>query len=246
MINLFAVRQAQQPADKEHRFGYGKAEAVAALGQSVFVAGSAVWLLWEVTNRFLAPQPVQESGIGVWVMILSVVLTALLITFQNHVVKKTRSTAIKADSIHYRSDLLINLGVLGALIAYQYTGLLWVDPLVGGTIAFYILWTAVQIVRETLSVLMDRELGDEIRHKIKDIVLTHPQAKGLHDLRTRNGGTHIFIQLHLELDGDLTLRKSHDIADEVTKSLIKAFPMADILIHKDPEGIEEKRDPFPI
>ncbi len=244
MINLFAVRQAQQPADKQHRFGYGKAEAVAALGQSVFVAGSAVWLMWAATHRLLSPQTIQESGTGIWVMILSIALTALLIAFQTHVVKQTQSTAIKADSIHYRSDLLINLGVLIALVAYQWTGLLWLDPLVGGAISLYILWTAIQIVREALSVLMDRELDDATRDKIKGIVLSHSKVKGLHDLRTRNGGTHIFIQLHLELNGSLTLNESHDIADDVTRSLNKAFPRADILIHKDPEGVNKKRDPF--
>ena len=244
IINLFAIRQAQQPADKTHRFGYGKSEALSAVGQSIFVSGSAIWLLLEIIQRFHTPQNIQETTTGVWVMILSIILTTSLIAFQTYVIKKTNSTAIKAESIHYKSDLLINIAVLFVLISHEHTNLILIDPILGGIISMYILWTAIKIIREALKILMDRELDNNIRNKIKNIVLSHPKSKGIHDLRTRNSGVNIFIQFHLELEGKLTLYDSHDISYEIKKELIKQFPSADILIHKDPEDVKETRQSF--
>jgi ferrous-iron efflux pump FieF len=238
IFNFFAVRHAQRPADKQHRFGYGKAEAIAALGQSIFIVTSAIWLFLEVLNRFLNPQSIKTSAIGILAIIISIILTSFLIAIQIYIIKITKSAAIKADFIHYASDLLINLGIIATLIFYQWTGFTWLDPFTGGIISVYILYTAIQMVKESIHILMDKELDDNIRNKIEKIVLEHPKSKGIHGLRTRNGGTYIFIQLHLKLDGDVSLKESHNITNDITNKLIIYFPMADILIHKDPTNID--------
>ncbi|MGB0934540.1 MAG: cation diffusion facilitator family transporter [Alphaproteobacteria bacterium] len=234
IVNMFAVRHAQRPPDSQHRFGYGKAEGIAALGQSVFIAGSAVWLVYEASQRLFAPVIIQETGIGIAVMALSMLVTLGLIMFQTYVVKRTRSAAIKADSVHYRSDFLINGGVIVSLLLTQWTGVFWIDPLVGGGIALYILYTAWTIVREALDILMDRELPDSIRNKVRDISLSHKDVRGIHEFRTRSSGLRDFVQLHLELDGHITLDEAHRIADEVEAMILEDFPDADVLIHQDP------------
>jgi len=244
LINLLAVRHALRPPDREHRFGHGKAEAIAALGQALFVAISAAWLLWEVFDRFKDPQPIEKMSIGIVIMVFAIILTVLLITFQHYVVRKTRSAAIRADSIHYRSDLLINCGVIATLIISFGVDLPWLDPCAGGLIALYILWTAWTIVSEAFDILMDRELSDAERQDILDIVNKHPDVKGCHDLRTRSSGLRRFIQIHLELDGDMTLNATHKIVEEVEQSILAQFPDAEVLIHQDPEGILETHDPF--
>jgi ferrous-iron efflux pump FieF len=239
LINLVAVRHALQPPDKKYRFGYGKAEAIAAMGQSVFISGSAIWLLWEAYQRFSTPEPVLKAGIGIIVMGISMVLTFALIMFQKHVVAKTNSAAIRADSIHYRSDFLINGGVIVVLVATKFFEALWLDPLCGTIIALYILYTAWTIVQEAVGILMDRELPENQREKIIKIATTHKQVQGVHELRTRSAGWRSFIQLHLELDGSMTLNRAHIIADEVEQMVRVEFPNAELIIHEDPAHLPE-------
>lgn len=235
-VNLLAVRHALTPADKEHRFGHGKAEALAGLGQAAFVAGSSGFLLLGAVRRLLDPQPIEAFGVGVVVMVFSIIATLGLLAFQRHVVRKTGSTAIGADALHYRTDLLVNVSVIAALLlaARGWTGF---DPLFALCIAAYILFSAWEIVRQSLDHLMDRELPDEDRQAIKEIVRAHLAVKGLHDLRTRQAGTDTFIQLHLELDDELTLLQAHHISDEVEGSLQERFADAQIIIHVDPVSI---------
>lgn len=235
-INLLAVRHALSPADKEHRFGHGKAEALAGLGQAAFIAGSSVFLLLESSRRVMSPVPVDSYTVGIGVMVFSIVATLLLILFQRHVVQKTGSTAIKADSLHYRTDLFVNASVIIALwlSAKGWPGF---DAVFAIGIAVFILYSAWEIVRQSLDHLMDRELPDEDREKIKALVIAHKQVIGMHDLRSRQSGTDAFIQLHLELDDDLTLLHSHKICDEVELSLEEAFPGAQIIIHVDPISV---------
>ncbi|MEN8237154.1 MAG: cation diffusion facilitator family transporter [Pseudomonadota bacterium] len=240
-INVVAVRHAQRPANKKYRFGHGKVEAIAALGQSIFIAGSACWLLYEAASRLVHPQFVQETLIGIWVMVFAMILTLGLILFQNYVVARTNSAAIRADSLHYRSDFLINGGVIISLVASEWFASSWVDPVVGALIAIYILHTAWTIVAEASGILMDRELGDNVRHRVTQIAGTHPKVYGIHELRTRSSGLRKFIQLHLELDGKMTLNQAHSVADEVEELVLKEFPEAEVLIHQDPEGLVEKR-----
>lgn len=234
LVTLFAVRHAQRPADHDHRFGHGKSEALAALGQSTLIVGSAVWLIVEAVSRFYDPQPILKTQEGLIVMLISIVLTLVLLAFQKHVIKKTGSLAITADSIHYKSDLYINLSVMFVLLISSTYKIPLLDPIVGAGIALYILYTAWEISMESVDVLMDKELPGEIRNKVSEIACSHPKVLGYHDLRTRSAGQQHFFQLHLELDPNMSLWEAHQISDEVCMMISKQFPQADIIIHQDP------------
>jgi ferrous-iron efflux pump FieF len=236
LVNLLAVRHALSPADREHRFGHGKAEALAGLGQSAFIAGSAGFLLLEAVRRLFDPVPVQSYGIGVAVMLLSIAATLVLLVFQYHVIRKTDSMAIKADALHFRTDVLVNAGVIAALFL-SVKGWPGFDPLFALAIAGYILYSAWGIVRQAFDHLMDRELPTAEREKIKVIARAHPKVLGMHDLRSRRSGTATFVQLHLELDDDLSLLEAHRISDEVEWKLQEAYPAAQIIIHIDPISV---------
>ena len=244
IMNLIAIRHAAQPADREHRFGHGKAEPLAGLGQSTFIAGSAVFLLVQAGERLVQRQPISNEAIGIGVMVLSIVLTLGLVLFQRRVIRKTGSLAIGADALHYRSDLLVNLGVIGALLLSTQLGWRLADPLFAIGVAIYILYSAWQIFSGSFHLLMDRELPEADRAKIRTIASAHPSVFSIHDLRTRSSGTQAFIQFHLELDGNLTLIDAHAIADAVMRDVERAFPNAEVLIHEDPYGIPEPRAKF--
>ncbi len=244
LVNMFAVRHALQPADAEHRFGHGKAEALAGLAQAAFISGSAVFLLFEAGNRLLHPKPVLNTAVGIAVMVFAIVATLALVAFQRYVVRKTGSLAISADSLHYVSDVLANGSVILALVLSTTLGWFAADPLFGAGIVVYILYSAWTIARRALQVLMDRELPDGDRERIRRIALTHPEVRDMHDLRTRSSGPQRFIQLHLEMDGALTLTHAHEIADQVEAEILAVFPDAEVIIHQDPEGIAEKRATF--
>jgi len=243
LINLLAVRHALVPADKEHRFGHGKAEALAGLGQATFITGSALFLVLESVSHLWNPLPISSMPVGVGVMVISMLATFGLLVFQKHVIRKTGSTAIKADHLHYKTDLLVNAGVIAALLLAVY-GWPGFDPLFAILIAVYILYSAWEIARESLDLLMDRELPDEERAKIKAIARNHPQTRGMHDLRTRKSGTTVFIQLHLELDDGLTLLQAHAIADDVEARILAEYPGAEVIIHEDPASLMEPRPEF--
>ena len=244
MINLVAVRHALTPADREHRFGHGKAEPLAALGQSAFVAGSAVLLIVEVARRLWRPHPIENGDLGIAVMLGSILITAGLVIFQRHVVRKTGSLAISADRLHYVGDVLVNGGVILALVLTKLIGWTLIDPVFGAIIAVYILHTAWRIARSSLDMLMDRELPDEDRQSIRTLALGHPEVKALHELRTRASGPSIFIQFHLEMDGGLSLYEAHRVADQVEGEILAAYPGAEVIIHQDPSGILERRKTF--
>ncbi len=244
LINLVAVRHALEPADEEHRFGHGKAEALAGLGQAAFISGSAVFLVLEAAERLINPVVVDHAALGIWVMVLSITLTLGLVIFQRYVVLRTGSTAIKADSLHYKGDLLVNAGIIVALGLTMRFGWVAIDPLFAIAVALYIGYNAWEIGREAFDLLMDREFPNEQREQIVEIALSHPQVSGIHDLRTRSAGVQSFIQLHLELDPDMPLHKAHDVADEVELLIVKAFPGAEVIIHQDPEGLFEKHPEF--
>jgi ferrous-iron efflux pump FieF len=233
LINLFAVRYSLMPADKEHRFGHGKAESLAGLAQATFIAGSAAFLILHAIDRLMYPHPLEDIAVGIGVMIFAVISTLVLLLVQRHVIKKTGSTAIRADSLHYVTDLFTNLSIIAAL-ALAYFGWSGLDPIFAIGIALYILYSAWEIGHEAFQLLLDRELPDDIRNQIKQIAISHAGVRGIHDMRTRKSGQTEFIQLHLELDDHLPLVQSHKIADEVEMAIQQAFPMADIIIHQDP------------
>jgi len=241
VINMFAVRHALTPADREHRFGHGKAESLAGLGQSAFIAGSAVFLIFEAGHRLYDVQPVHNSMIGIAVMAFSIVVTIVLVGFQRYVVRTTRSIAISADALHYFGDLLVNGSVILSLFLGMQFGWHVLDPIFAIGIACFIVISAWQIARQSLNQLMDRELPDHTRERIKEVVLAHPHVIAMHDLRTRIAGPTLFIQLHLEMDPEITLVRAHEISDSVEARLLNAFPGAEVIIHEDPAGIPETR-----
>jgi ferrous-iron efflux pump FieF len=244
ILNLLAVRHAVTPADREHRFGHGKAEPLAGLGQAAFIAGSAALLLVEAVQRLVSPVPVANAGLGIAVSAVAIVATLGLVRFQSYVVAETGSLAVGADALHYRSDLLLNGAVILSLVLATELGWRYADPLFAAAIAVWILWSAWQIVRQSLTQLMDRELPDAERARIRAIAEGHPEVRSVHDLRTRSAGPTAFIQLHIEMDGGMTLARAHEVSDAVEKEILEAFPHAEVMIHQDPEGVEEPRLAF--
>lgn len=232
-INFMAIRYSLKSADHEHRFGHGKAESLAGLAQASFIAGSAVFLLVYTSSRLLSPRPLENIDIGLAVMLFSLVLTVGLVSFQRHVIRKTGSVAIRADSLHYLTDILTILVTITALVLVR-LDLLWADPLLALGIALYILYSAGLIIRESLRHLMDQELSAKIKGRIREIALADERVLGIHDLRTRQSGQTKFIQFHLDLTAELPLKEAHAIGKEIEKNLQQAFPGADITIHQDP------------
>lgn len=245
LITFFALRVATEPADREHRFGHGKSEAIAGLLQSVIVTGSAAFVAFRAIVRLIAPMQVEAVGVGYLVMATSLSLTLLLIGFQHYVVRHTGSLAITADSVHYRSDVLTNLAVLGALFLNYRLGWYVADPLLGLVIVGLILASVRSIAIQALDVLLDRELPKAVRDEIRATVGNHSAVLGVHDIRTRSSGSaRLFFQLHLELDPAMSLTVAHEVCDQVELSLRQKFPTAEILIHADPFGLAERRDSF--
>lgn len=244
IMTLLAVRHALVPADDDHRFGHGKAEPLAALAQAGLVSGSGFLLLLEAAQRLVDPQPVPYGGLGIAVMAFSILVTFVLTRFQLYVVRRTGSVAIEADSIHYLADLLMNAAVIVALLLASYADLPLADPLFGLAIGAWILRSAWKIARGSLDMLMDRELPDEERQRIEAIARAHSEVLGVHDLRTRSAGQTAFIQMHLEIDGGMTLYRAHAIAEAVEAELQTAFPGAEVIIHQDPHVLSEETPVF--
>ena len=244
LINLFAVRQALQPPDREHRFGHGKAEPLAGLGQALFISASAIFLIVEAVGRILEPEPIARAPVGIGVMVFATIVTMALVTYQRRVVRLTGSTAIRADALHYASDILMNIGVIAALALAMTVGWGLADPIIALVIAAVIIHAAVRVARSAIQQLMDREFPEQDRERIRQIVLEHPDVRNCHDLRTRRSGIDSFIQVHVEMDSSLTLLRAHEISDDVEARIRKVFPHAEVLIHADPEGIEEPMPSF--
>jgi ferrous-iron efflux pump FieF len=240
LVNFFAVRHAATPADREHRFGHGKAEPLAALGQSAFLVGSAVLLMAEAIRKLISPEPVTNPPAGIAVMVFAIVVTIGLVTYQRYVVRHTGSLAIGADELHYRGDVILNLCVIATLVLSSRFSVPLLDPLFGAGVGLWIIYSAVKITRLSLTQLMDRELPDAERAQIRAIAERHPAVSAVHDIRTRVAGPTAFIQLHIEMDGAMNLLRAHEISDEVEADLMRAFPHAEIMIHEDPAGIEER------
>ena len=236
LINLFALRYSLTPADHDHSFGHGKAESLASLAQAAFITGSALVLVMNGFSRLVNPEPLKNLDIGIWVTVGSLALTLVLVTFQSLVVQKTQSQAIRADRLHYQSDVLFNIGVLLALGCSWY-GWLWADGLFAILLGLFILKGAVQIGYEAVQTLLDRQLPAEERALIEELAVSVAGVHGIHDLRTRQAGPLRFIQLHLELDDALPLVQAHDLADQTEALILAKFPGADVIIHMDPRSL---------
>lgn len=233
MLNLLAVHYALRPADDDHRYGHGKAESLAGMAQALFIGGSALLIAFQAYERLQTPQPLGAPWLSIGVIVFSLLLTAALLVLQHRVIKQTGSNAVRADSLHYRSDMLLNGSILLALVLAGF-GFEQLDAWFGLGIAAYILWSAIQIARESFSVLMDEELPTDVSQHMLELACSVPGVLGAHDLRTRISGNHWFVQLHLELPGELTLSVAHGISDQAAAAIHKAYPRAEVLVHADP------------
>ena len=239
-LNLLAVHYALRPADNDHRYGHGKAESLSGMAQALFIAVSAVLIAVQAFERLKNPEPIGAPWIGIGVIVLSLILTAGLLLLQHKVVRETGSTAVRADSLHYRSDMLLNTSILLALVL---AGFGWpqVDAWFGLGISVYILWSAIQIGLESFAVLMDEELSPDISQHMLELACGVPGVLGAHDLRTRISGNRWFVQLHLELPGELTLSVAHGLSDQAADAIHAAYPQAEVLVHADPREVVKPR-----
>ena len=236
---FFAVRYAVAPPDPEHRFGHGKAEAFASLMQAGLVFASAALIAREAIGELLAPHPLKDEAWAIAVMVVSTALTAFLISAQTRVLRRTSSVAVSGDRAHYASDLASNVIALAGIAASAWLGLNGLDAAAALVVAALLLWGAVSVFREASSQLMDHELSDEARARIVGLMTRDPRLTDVHQLRTRASGPYVHIQMHVDLDPELTLEIAHEVIVAAEKRVLEAFPSADIIIHADPRGRAE-------
>lgn len=236
LVTLYGVRLAAEPADRDHRFGHGKAEAIAALFQVVLITISALGIAVRAIDRLIHGAATANAEYGVGVSVIAIAATLLLVAYQRRVIAATGSVAINADNVHYQSDLLLNGSVIAALVLDQYSGLPGADPLFGMAIALWLAWGAYRASNQAIDQLMDREWPEKKRQHFLRVASQHPELKGIHDLRTRTSGMKDFVQFHVWVSPDMTVRDAHRVMDEIEAKLAQAFPGLEILIHPDPVG----------
>ena len=245
LVVLLGVRVAAQPADREHRFGHGKAEALASLVQVILISISALFIAFRAIERLIGGAQTTHAELGIGVSIVAIVFTFALIAYQRYVVRRTGSVAIATDRLHYASDLMLNGSVIAALVLDQYVGIVGADAVFGILIALWLARSAWQSSSQVLDQLMDREWPDELRQQFLAATKDYPELAGLHDLRTRTSGTHHFAQFHVWVPADWTVREAHDRLDRAEEELQKRFPGTEILIHVDPEGQVDRETLLP-
>ncbi|AKM11167.1 cation diffusion facilitator family transporter [Croceicoccus naphthovorans] len=246
LVTLIGVWVAAQPADADHRFGHGKAEALAALVQVVLISISAVGLAARSIDMWIGGGRTEAAETGIGVSIIAMGATLLLLAWQRHVIKRTNSLAIQTDHVHYKSDILLNFGVIAALVLDQYAGITGADPVFGLIIALWLGWNAWEASQQAVDNLMDREWPVEKRQRLLDTIRDNPDLHGVHDLRTRTAGHRDFAQFHITVDPHMTVAEAHDVMDAIEAKLLARFPDTEFLIHTDPEGHIEPDAPKPV
>lgn len=241
LITFVAVYFSNKPANFSHRYGYGKSEALSALLQAFFVSISGLFVIIDGIKRLIHPVIIEQTTFGIFIMLFSIFATLLLVLYQTYVANKTNSLAIKADRAHYTIDFLTNSAVVISLLFVHFLGFVYFDIIAALFISVYLLYSAYQLALEAVGMITDKELSTEIRKSIEDIVLKNKDVHGMHDFRTRNLGDTYYFEMHLEIDGDLTLFKAHKITDEVEHKILELYPHSQILIHQDPLGLKEER-----
>lgn len=236
LVTLFGVVYAAQPADDDHRFGHGKAEALAGLFQVVLVTVSALAIGHRSALRFASGDTTAAAQDGIIVSIIAIVVTVALLSYQRRIIRQTESVAIGADHVHYQSDLLLNGAVIAALVLDQYVGISWADPAFGLGIAAWLLYGAYRAAHAAVDQLMDREWPAEKRARLEALAATHPALHGIHDVRTRSSGVQDFVQFHIWVDPNMTVAAAHVVMDEVEAIVLAEFPDVEVLIHPDPAG----------
>jgi ferrous-iron efflux pump FieF len=235
-INYFAVRTAARPADDDHAYGHGKAESLAGLFQSIVIAASGIFLIYESIRRIINPQEISSEWIGTMTMIVAVLVSVALVTRLRRVSRETESPALHADALHYVTDIYTNSGALLALVIVGLTPFKIADPVISIGIAFYILWSAVRVARESIDILMDRRLPLNIDEQVAEIVTRYKDegVLGFHDLKTRRSGSQKFIDIHLEVERNMRLQEAHDVSVSVLRAIEAEIPRARVQIHTDP------------
>lgn len=241
MISFIAVYFSTKPASRDHRYGYGKTEALSAFLQAVFVGASGLFVIVDGIKRLIYPVQIEQTGMGIAVMLFSIFATFLLVVYQTYVAHKTNSLAIKADRAHYTVDFLTNSAVIVSLVLVYFFGFFYFDVIAALFISAYLLYNAYTLAAESIEQITDKELPSDIRKKVIEIVQQCNDVKDMHDLRTRNLGGIYYFELHLEMDGSISLSKAHQITEEVEKNILEIYPDSQILIHQDPYGIHENR-----
>ena len=245
VVTLFGVWYASQPADREHRFGHGKAEAIAALAQVMLIALSAFGIVIRSVQEWVNGPQIAAAEEGIGVSVVAIVLTFALLGWQRFVLARTGSVAIRTDHVHYQSDLLLNLAVIAGLALSAYAGIAGADPFFGLAIAAWLAWGAYEASREALDHLMDREWPDEKRRAFVEAAAAHAELANLHDLRTRTAGNRDFVQFHVDMPPAMTVEEAHDIIERVEADLCRKFPDMELLIHIDPAGhVDEPDNPL--
>jgi len=245
LATLVGVWIAAQPADENHRFGHGKAEALAAMFQVMLIALSAAAIGFRAIEKLVEGGRTSAAAEGIGVSIIAIAATLCLLMWQRYVIRRTGSVAISADHVHYQSDLLLNLAVIAALALDQYAGFGRADPLFGIAIAAWLIWGAWRAASEAVDHLMDREWADEKRERFVEIAARHPQLRNLHDLRTRTSGANDFAQFHVDMPSSMPVGQAHDIIERVEADLCGHFPDLELFIHIDPEGhVDEPDNPL--
>ena len=245
LVVLLGVRIASVPADSDHRFGHGKAEALASMVQVILIAISAIFIAFRAAGRLLSGAQTTDAELGIGVSVVAIVLTVALISYQRHVIRRTGSLAIGTDRLHYSSDLMLNGSVIVALALDQFAGLAGADAVFGLVIALWLLWGAWQASSHAFDQLMDREWADDLRERFLAAAKEYPELAGLHDFRTRTSGTHNFAQFHVWVPAEWTVKEAHDRLDRVEEDLQQRFPNTEILIHVDPEGQTDRETLLP-
>ncbi len=245
IVTLLGVRWAAMPADEDHRFGHGKAESLAALVQVILIAVSAIGIGWRAVDRLVRGEVTQGLEMGIGVSLVAMAATVGLLAYQRHVIRKTGSVAIRTDHVHYQSDLLLNLSVILSLVLDQLMGWHLADPLLGLAIAGWLMFGAWRAASHSIDQLMDREWNEEERATFLAATRDYPALSGLHDLRTRTSGAHRFVQFHVWVPGDWTVKQAHDQLDECEEALQARFPGTEIIIHLDPHGHTDRETMLP-
>jgi ferrous-iron efflux pump FieF len=244
LVTLYGVWLAASPADEDHRFGHGKAEALAALFQVALITASAVAIAWRAILRLGMPEATADAEVGIGVSVVAIAVTLILLAYQRAIIRRTGSVAIRADNVHYQSDVLLNVSVIAAMVLDQYFGWTKADPIFGIGIALWLAWGAFKASLEAIDHLMDKEWPEEERARFLEVAAQHPELRGIHDFRTRRAGSHDFAQFHMYVARDMTVAAAHDVMDAVEAKIHEAFPKVEILIHLDPEGHVDTDNPL--
>lgn len=240
-ISLIAVRFSVKPLNDKHRYGYGKAESLSAFLQAAFIIGSGFFVLYDGIRRFIKPENVKETTLGLSVMIFSIFATFVVIFFQKYVARKTKSLALEAESQHYTVDILTNGAIIVSLLVLKYFDWQWIDIVTAIAISGYLIINALVLAIKALDDITDREADDETKRIILAAVDETKGVLGCHDLRSRVSGARVFVELHLEIDGRISLFRAHKISDEVESKIAEKLPHVQVIIHQDPFGIKENR-----